>query len=126
MRIEEEWITINYRLCRTKGLESLCGEKLPRWFVEAGLEDVQIKRYMLPMGQWEGMTEAERKFGEHYPIGIGASMLVSMRKLGQGQNEVSQEDIEKGVEGANKVKQEWQKYRGFFWVYAVCGRKPVR
>ncbi|KAH3919956.1 hypothetical protein HBI56_033110 [Parastagonospora nodorum] len=78
------------------------------------------------MGQWEGMTEAERKFGEHYPIGIGASMLVSMRKLGQGQNEVSQEDIEKGVEGANKVKQEWQKYRGFFWVYAVCGRKPVR
>lgn len=116
----------HHRLCRVTGLEPECGRRLPRWFAETGLEDVRIRRYMLPMGVWDGMTEAERKWGEHYPRNIGAFMPEAMRKIGQSQTEVSQADVKAGVDGAIKVKQEYQGYRGFIFVYAVCGRKPAK
>jgi len=126
MTFAEEWCNMHHRLCRAKGMEPTCGRQLPHWFAEAGLEDVRIRRYMLPMGVWDGMTETERKWGEHYPTNIGAVVPEAMRKMGQSQTEISQADVKAAVDGAYKVKQDWQGYRGFIFVYAVCGRKPAK
>jgi hypothetical protein len=126
MIFPDDWMTIHHRLCRANGLVPTCGRELPHWFAEAGLEDVRVRRYMLPMGVWDGMTEAERKWGEHYPKNIGSFMIEGIRKLGRSQTEVSEADVEVGAYGADKVKQDWQGYRGFIFVYAVCGRKPAK
>jgi hypothetical protein len=122
----EDWVAIFQRLCATKGLDATSGKQLPRWFAEAGLEDVQIKRYMYPMGMWDGMTESEKKFAEHHKHGLGATLPEVIRKLGQGQNEVSEESMQKAIGQLKRACDEWDHYRGFLLFYAVCGRKPAK
>jgi hypothetical protein len=124
MLVTSPWCTTFQELCVSKGMDATCGRQLPRWFSEAGLEDVQIKRYMFSMGLWEGMTDVEKKFAVHHRDGMGAHMGEVIRKLGEGQNVVSKDDVEEAVEDANKEVERWDRNRGFVFLYAVCGRKP--
>lgn len=126
MLVNEPWVITFQQLCATKGMDATCGRELPRIFSEAGLEDVRIKRYMYPMGLWEGMTEVEKKFAVHHRDGMGVHMGEAIRKVGEGQDVVSKEDVEKAVQGANKEHERWDRNRGFVFIYAVCGRKPLQ
>jgi hypothetical protein len=105
-------------------MDATCGRQLPRWFSEAGLEDVQIMRYMYPMGLWEGMTDVEKRFAVHHRDGMGTHMSEVIRKMSEGQNAVSREDVERAIEGGDKEVERWDRNRGFVFLYVVCGRKP--
>jgi hypothetical protein len=122
----EKWVTTLQRLCAAKGLDSTCGQQLPRMFAEAGLEDVHIKRYMYPMGLWEGQTDAEKKFALHHREEMGIHIGQMIRKIGQEQDVVTKEEVDKAVEEVDKALEEWDHFRGFVFIYAVCGRKPAR
>jgi hypothetical protein len=124
MLVDAPWCTTFQEVCAAKGMDATCGRQLPRWFSEAGLEDVQIKRYMYPMGLWEGMTDVEKRFAVHHRDGMGAHMGEAIRKIGEGQNVVLKEDVERAVEDANNEVERWDRNRGFVFLYAVCGRRP--
>jgi hypothetical protein len=120
------WLTTFGKLSAAKGLDVHCGKRLPLLFVEAGLEDVQIKRYMYPFTVWEGMTDVEKTFATYHKKGMGKHFPHLIRKLGQGQNTVAQEDVEKAYEGARKENEGSESSRGFVWIYVVCGRKTMK
>jgi hypothetical protein len=99
---------------------------LPKWFVENGLEDVQIKRYAYYTGAWEGMTDAERRFALFHKNTTMVDLVAGVRKVGQGQDVVSQDKVERAVAEMNElVNDKWESSRSFDFVYAVCGRKPA-
>ncbi|KAF3051307.1 hypothetical protein E8E11_003996 [Didymella keratinophila] len=55
----ESWRIIWRNMMRSRGLEPRIGTLLGSYLEDAGLEDVQVQRYVLPFGTWEGMTEAQ-------------------------------------------------------------------
>jgi hypothetical protein len=119
------WVTTINRLSAAKGLDGECGLHLPSLFVDAGLEDVRIKRYIYPYSMSDGYTEVEKKFAQHHREGMGVHLPDLIRKLGQGQDVVSHEDVENACEGARKENENWETGRKFIWMYVVCGRKPM-
>jgi hypothetical protein len=68
------WVTTYQRLFQAAGMDATCGRQLPRWFHEAGLQDVQITRYAYPLGNWEGYTDTERRVGDYHRKTMGAHM----------------------------------------------------
>jgi hypothetical protein len=121
------WLETLNQLSAAKGLDGECGLHLPGEFVEAGLEDVRIKRYIYPYSMSEGYTDVEKNFARHHREGMGGHLSDLIKKMGQGQNVVSQEDVEKAVEDAKKAneKENWGTGGEFIWMYVVCGRKPM-
>jgi hypothetical protein len=121
-----EWEETFKELCAHKGMDLESAKKLPKWFVENGLEDVQIKRYAYYTGAWEGMTDAERRFALFHKNTSMVDLVAGVRKVGQGQDVVSQDKVERAVAEMNElVNDKWESSRSFDFVYAVCGRKPA-
>lgn len=119
-----DWIKMFQVLCAAKGLDVTCGRQLPGMFSDAGLEDVHIKRYTYAVAPWEGLTEAEKKFAQFHVETMGSLIPQLIKKLGQEQSAVAQEDVKKACEGAEREVTEWREKRGFMFFYVVCGRKP--
>jgi hypothetical protein len=125
-RVECEWEATFKELCANKGMDLESARRLTKWFVENGLEDVQIKRYAYYTGAWEGMTDLERRFALFHRNTSMVDLAAGVRKVGQGQDIVSQDKVERAVADVNKVmNDEWESSRRFYFVYAVCGRKPA-
>jgi hypothetical protein len=120
-----DWAETFAKLCAVKGMDITCGRRIPHMFAEAGLENIQIKRYMYPMGAWEGLTDAERNMALHHRDGMGTHMPVAIRQVGQGQDVILKEDVEKASEGARRENEMCDRNRGFLLLYVVCGRKPM-
>jgi hypothetical protein len=120
-----EWTDTFAKLCVAKGMDLNCGQKIPYMFVEAGLENIQIKRYIYPIGGWDGWTDAEQKLAVHHRDQIGSHMPQAIKKAGQGQDVVSKENVERACEGARKENEMWDNNTAFIFMYAVCGMKPV-
>jgi hypothetical protein len=120
-----DWTEIFAKLCTARGMALDCGRKIPHMFVEAGLENIQIKRYMYPMSVWEGLTDAEEKLALHHRDQIGRHMPEAIKKVGQSQDIIGKEEVERACEGAREENELWDRNRGFIFMYAVCGRKPV-
>jgi hypothetical protein len=126
-RISSEWEETFRELCANKGMDLESAEKLPKWFVENGLEDVRIKRYVYYAGAWEGMTDAERRFALFHKNSTAVDLAAAIRKVGQGQDKVSQDRVERAVGGLNEeINHKWNSSRKFYFIYAVCGRKPSK
>jgi hypothetical protein len=121
-----DWEQTFKQLCLAKGMDLNCGKKLPLMFADAGLEDVQIKRYVYYMGSWDGMTDAERKFAEFHKKTIAVDLSQSIQRIGQGQDAVPQEKVTQAIADIKKEHEQWEGNRGFFFIYAVCGRKPAK
>lgn len=120
------WLTTMAKLSAANGLDARCGQQLPRLFTEAALEDVRIKRYMYPFALWDGLTDIEKTFVLYHNKGMGKHFPHLIRKLGQGQNTVAQEEIEEACEGARRENEGSESSRGFVWIYVVCGRKAMK
>jgi hypothetical protein len=120
------WLTTFDKLSAANGLDVYCGIRLPLLFAKAGLEDVQIRRYMYPLAIWEGLTDVEKTFAMYHKNGMGKHFPHLIRKLGQGQDTVTQEEVEKASEGARKQNERLEDSRSFIWVYVVCGRKAMQ
>jgi hypothetical protein len=121
------WHETFAELCTNKGMDSQCGGKLLTWFMENGLEDVRVKRYVYSTSVWEGMTDLENKFAQFHKDYSANDLMAAVRKLGQGQDAISQEKVEEAAAGVKKeVDDGWTSTRGFHFVYAVCGRKPAK
>ncbi|KAH7410211.1 S-adenosyl-L-methionine-dependent methyltransferase [Phaeosphaeria sp. MPI-PUGE-AT-0046c] len=119
-----DWAKTFQELCAAKAMDATCGQQLPGMFSAAGLEDVHIKRYTYAVAPWEGLTKAEKKFGEFHRDNMGLLIPRLIKKLAEGQHVVSQEDVEKACEGAERDAIEWREQRGFVFFYVVYGRKP--
>jgi hypothetical protein len=119
------WMKPFNKLNAVKGLDGRCGSRLPHLFVDAGLQDVQIKRYMYPFSKFDGMTEVETKFALHHREGMGRHLPDLIRKIAQGQDVVSQKEVEEACEDARKDNEEWEKGKEFVWLYVVFGRKAM-
>lgn len=120
-----DWVKVFQELCAEKGMDATCGQQLPGMFAAAGLEDVQIKRYLYAMAPWEGLTEAETRFGEFHRVTMGRLIPPMIRKMAQGQNAVSHDRVVRASEEAEKEATEGHERRGFVFFYVVCGRKPM-
>jgi hypothetical protein len=126
-REQSAWMTTLNRLCAAKGLDGKCGSHLLGVFVGAGLEDVRIKRYIYAYSMSDGYTDVEKKFAQHHREGMGRHLPDLIKKMGQGQDVVSQEDVEKAIEDAEKEneKENWETGGRFVYMYVVCGRKSM-
>jgi len=71
------WITTYQRLLEVVGLDATCGYQLPRLFHEAGLKDIQITRYVYPLNEWEGYTDAEKRVAKHHAKTMGNELPAS-------------------------------------------------
>jgi hypothetical protein len=120
------WVETFKELCAAKGMDLECGRGLPFMFAEAGLEDVHIRRYVYYFGSWDGMTDVEREFAEFHRKTMAVDLAQAIYKVGQGQDAVSEERVEQAVADVEKEKEKWEGNRGFFFIYAVCGRKPAK
>lgn len=125
-RVSCDWADIFKQLCAAKGMDLECGKKLAGMFVEAGLEDVHVRRYAYYMGLWDGLTDVEKKFAQFHEKTMGSDLGRAIFKVGLGQDAVSQERIDQAYAGVNKEAENWEGNRKFFFIYAVCGRKPAR
>lgn len=111
------------KLGEVKGLDLQAGRRLARRFVDAGLKDVSVKRYMWPCGNWDGYTDVEKRAAEDYGRGMGVHLPVLIRKLGEAQDVVTVEEVEAAAKSAEKNAEEWETGREFLWFYVVSGRK---
>ncbi|KAH8727957.1 S-adenosyl-L-methionine-dependent methyltransferase [Phaeosphaeriaceae sp. PMI808] len=114
------WMKTWDKLGASQGIDITCGRQLPRLFVEAGLTEVSVTRYLYPISSFEGLTDVEKRFAVFHHETMGAYFPDVIRKVGQGQDE---QEVEKAAEEARKENEGWRKNRGFVWFYVICGRK---
>lgn len=61
-----EWLRALFCAAENKGWDLRCGRNAKGYMEEAGLVDVEVKEYRLPMGDWLVKTQPEtRKIGEN-------------------------------------------------------------
>lgn len=118
----EPWRAIWHNLMRSRGLEPRIGSLLAGYFVDAGLEEIRVERYVLPFGIWEGMTDAQRCMAPVHEAFVREDAPVLIRKLGSA-NSMSSEEVDKVVEDLKAFVERFEGNREFGWVYIVYGRK---
>lgn len=118
-----QWQITLDKLLNAKGLDPTCGSRLPGLFVDAGLQDVQVRRYLYPLSVWEGSTEAEKRCAEHHKGTMGNELPMMLKKLGTGSHLVGDVELQSAIQGAEAERDEWERSRGFIWLYVVSGRK---
>ena len=120
--IPESWRAAYNDLLRSRGLEPRIGARLGRYFKNAGLEGVHVKRYVLPFGTWEGMTDVQRRFAPIHKAFVRDDAPGSIRKLGSGAD-WSSEEVDDAVERTRAFVEGFEGNREFGWYYVVYGRK---
>ncbi|KAF9699117.1 hypothetical protein EKO04_002857 [Ascochyta lentis] len=119
----ESWRAVWQNLMRFRGLEPRVGALLANYFEDAGLKDVRIKRYVLPFGTWDGMTDAQRRMAPIHKAFVRDDAPGLIRKLGNAMASMSWEKVDKVVEDSKGFVDRFEGNREFGWVYVVCGRK---
>src|SRR5690349_18112246 len=59
------WDSILNKLLALKDVDSYCGSNIGSLFTDAGLTDINIKRYMFPFGTWDELTGEERETADY-------------------------------------------------------------
>jgi hypothetical protein len=106
------------------GMDIRCGRHLAQHFADAGLEDVRIKRYLLPFSYIEELGDEGKLLAEHHRGAIGSHLPDVVMKIGRGQDVVAWNEVEKAAAGAKRQNDEFDTARVFAWFYVVCGKKP--
>jgi hypothetical protein len=119
----EPWRATLHNLFRARGFELSIGSKLARYFADAGLQDVRIKRYVYPYGTWKGMTDAQRHYAPINKNFVENEMPALMRKLSIVMGTISSEETDRLIEKSREFVERFEGNREFGWVYVVCGRK---
>lgn len=118
----ESWRATWHNLMRSRGLEPRIGSLLAKCFEDAGLKEILIKRYVLPFGTWEGMTDAQRRMAPVHEVFVRDDAPILIRKLG-AMGSMSSEEVDKVLENLDAFVNRFEGNREFGWVYVVCGRK---
>jgi hypothetical protein len=121
------WFPTLQQLASAKGINIRCGKDLPQLFHEADLEDIQVTRYMCPLGIWgvngDGLTEAEKRFAPMYRPFWSNIVPMLLRKLAGGTEGVDGSEIGRAIDSAVQRSENWDGDREFLYFYVVCGRK---
>lgn len=110
-------------MMRSRGLELRIGTLLGRYLENASLENIQVERYVLPFGTWEGMTEAQRCMAPIHEAFVRDDAPGLIRKLG-GAGSMSDEEVNTVVEDLRAFVERFDGNREHGWIYVVHGRKP--
>lgn len=123
-----QWFPILQRLVMPKGLDLRPGIHLAQLFSDAGLEDIQVTRYLCPLGLSDGLklTEAERRFAPMYKPFYGYVIPMMLRKLAKEAGGVDEKEIEREIENGWERVENWDGHQEFVYFYVVCGRKPTK
>ena len=118
------WETILGKLLALQDVDLYCGSKIPSLFVDAGLTDIHVKRYMMPYSRWEGLTREEKAMADYLETFVRDMIPVAIRKAGESAGPEYAREIEKAVRDAKRYHEAFDGGRNFVWMYVVCGRKP--
>lgn len=122
-----QWNHTLAKLAAAKGINVRAGHDLPSLFEAAGLDDIQITRYVAPFGMWKagGLSDAARKMAPQNRGFIQNLIPMLLRKLyGEvGKSLVSAEEVERAAQSAIKRAQNWDAAREWMFLYVVRGRK---
>jgi hypothetical protein len=118
------WETTFGKLLALKGVDLYCGSKIASLFVEAGLIDTRIKRYMVPYSRWEDLTEAERAFADYLETFARDVIPVAIRKAGENAGLEYAQEVEVAIRDVRRYHEAFEGGRNFLWMYVVSARKP--
>jgi hypothetical protein len=119
----ESWRIIWHNMMRSRGLEPRIGTLLGSYLEDAGLEDVQVQRYVLPFGTWEGMMEAQRRMAPIHEAFVRDDAPGLIRKLGSA-GSMSSEEVDKVIKDLRAFVERFDGNREHGWIYVVYGKKP--
>lgn len=119
------WQTTLARLLAARNADLYIGDRLPSLFAAAGLQDVEVTRYMLPFSRWEELTQEEREVADYLEGFVRDVIPVAIRKAGDNVHEgvVSGEEVESAVDDVGRYVEGYEGGRTFLWLYVVRGRK---
>lgn len=118
------WDTTFEKLLALSDVDIRCGSKIASLFVEAGLTDIKIRRYMVPYSRWEGLTTEEKEIADYLETFVRDLVPVATRKAGENAGSEYSLEVEAAIDDARKYYEGYQGGRNFLWMYVVCGRKP--
>ena len=118
------WDTVLGKLLALKDVDLYCGSKIPSLFADAGLEDVCIRRYMVPYSRWDELTREEKEMADYLETFVRDLIPVAIRKAGDNAGPEYAGEIEEAVRDVKRYHEAYEGGRNFLWMYVVCGRKP--
>ncbi|KAL8658928.1 MAG: hypothetical protein Q9202_007361 [Teloschistes flavicans] len=119
---EWEWLQALFAAADQKGWDPRCGKNIKGYMEQAGLIDVSVKEYRLPIGDWLVKERPEtRRIGEHAAREYGMLYYHAIPKILQGMG-YAEEKIEEFRRMCLRdlAGQEGMELRFF----ATIGRKP--
>lgn len=96
----ESWRVVWHNLMRSRGLEPSIGALLAKYLEDVGLQDVKVKRFVLPFGTWEGMADAQRRMAPIHEAFVRDDAPVLIRRLGIT-GSMSSEEVDRVIEDLN-------------------------
>ena len=119
---EWEWLKALYLAAQKKGWDLRCGRNVKEYMQQAGLVDISVKEYSVPMGTWlVGERPETRRIGEHTAREYVTMYYHAIPKILQGMD-YTEEKIEefRRMSGKDVAAQDGKEMR----FYATIGRKP--
>ena len=117
---EWRWLRELRRGAERKGLDIHCGNRIAGWMREAGLVDVSVREYRIPVGTWEVARRPEtRRIGEHMKsdlVGLYWHMIERLCCDDKSEGEIEEMRLE--------MRENLKAEEGKDWViYVTVGRK---
>ena len=116
------WLKALFLAAQQKGLDLYCGRNVKEYMQQAGLVDISVKEYRVPMGSWLVKERPETKrIGKHAAREYGMLYYHAIPKmlLGMGYTEEKIEEFRR-MSIVDLAEQEGKELR----FYATIGRKP--
>ncbi|KAL8698798.1 MAG: hypothetical protein Q9224_001691 [Gallowayella concinna] len=117
-----EWLRVLHGAAREKGRDLRCGTNMQVYMEQAGLVDISVKAYRVPMGTWlVGERPETKRIGEHAAREYGVLFCQVVSKMLQGLG-YTKEKIEEFqmMTLKDQAAQEGKEKR----FYVTIGRKP--
>lgn len=124
-----QWYHTISKLAAPKGINVRAGHDLPMMLEAAGLQDVQITRYIVPLGMWKagGLSLAQQKMASQNRGFLQYLVPMLLRKLHResGTEMVTEAEVERAAQSSIDRTVDWDADREFIYLYVVYGRKVV-
>ncbi|KAI4104261.1 MAG: hypothetical protein LQ339_003880 [Xanthoria mediterranea] len=119
---EWEWMQALFAAGEQKGWDLRCGRNIKGYMEQAGLVDVSVQEYRLPMGDWLARERPEtRRIGQHAAREYGMLYYHAIPKMLQGMGYTEEKMEELSV----MCTKDWAGQEGKeMRFYATVGRKP--
>jgi hypothetical protein len=102
-----------------------CGKHLPQLFADAGLEDIHIRRILVPYGSHDDLTDAEKQFMSQSKNVLITIMPDMAKKMRVDLEDVSDADVDEMIRDTREHLDTWDGRRDYNLFYFVYGRKPL-